>query len=862
MILLTLLVVACAHSAYADSLSVVVRLKDSVSPPAITSSPDFGIASLDSIGNEFGIVSLEPFSPDPPGDASERGVFARLYSAYYPDTTNWDSLLTRYDADTNLSLCLMDTLSIELYSAPTDEYFQYQWMLDNDGSSGQHPGGSSALADIDAVEAWAFTAGSSEIIISVSDDGIFTAHPDLDSQLWENRAEIDGDGPDDPPDDDDENGYNDDYYGYDFVEMDGDPSINNPEPTEEAGQIHGTAVAGIAVASRNNSGTNTGVVGVAYDCKLMGVRLGAGGENRNAVRFAISAILYATGNGARVVSQSWGFAKDNLADLVFDAVEDGFADGDSILWVISSANGGIDPDPQESINKLAVNTPSGHEVFEDFRIVVGNGCYTGERTPSSSFVDPSWTGGPYLGPRQDVTVLAPGGHSSGSNCLHDTANKRFLWDNVTEYEGSNPGYWFHSFGGTSAAQPHVAGIAALLFSDDPELKASTAKLIIEQSAIDVTSDPAASATLTGPDVYSGYGYANAHRALLYPMVLEPAASETLWCGDTIDLEWRVPKTNTNKDTCDVYVSYDGGGTYTSIATDLVFTSYPGTYSWTVPEPTEDHIDEVFFKVIARHDEEGAGDSRYSVADTSDFAVTIRKSLSGTISADTTWAARAVVEGDLTIPSGKLLTVNPGSVIHFKEGDATSGGSDALKTELIVKGKLKVAGSTTSPVTLQSRESTPSEGDWYEISATTSSGVVELSHVTVRDAIYGLVAAGDTTIVDTCAFLANENQDLKLGDSPDVCTVTGCTITVGGGTGIDAQSGGNMVLLNNTIQCDSLTTNGILLEGPDATVTGNTIEDCTAGNAVYVYSGSPELTKNTIKDSKYGILVDGGSPDIG
>ncbi|NNF07757.1 MAG: S8 family serine peptidase, partial [Candidatus Eisenbacteria bacterium] len=674
-------------------------------------------------------------------------------------------------------------------------------------------------------------------VIAVIDGEILQTHPDIQPNLWWNPEEA-ADGEDN--DVGRERGQIDDIHGWNFTLNPTNPGGFADTSTDTLN--HGTSVAGAVIAARQGSGLDTGVVGVAYNCRLMCLVASLRVEVGMAIQYAIN-------QGADVISMSIGGGIVSGFDPVGNAMRRAVMNGIPIF--ISTGNGADGPQR----NDCAFTDVT---FIRDGMIAVGNVCFNGERVPSSSYL-PESDGRKYL------SVVAPGGgvpaasFAPDSVCAADQSKSRFTHNSLFGTDGE----WTPNFGGTSVSAPFVAGIGALLKSDDPDLSASSVREIIELSAVDVLFDPTTQDTLVGWDYFTGYGVANAHRALLYPMILKPDASETVWCGDSIDIEWRVPKTNTSKDTCDVYVSYDGGDSFTSIATDLVFSSYPGTYSWTVPEPTEDHIDEVYFRVIARHDEEGAGDSRYSVADTSDFALTIRKSLAGTMSSDSTWSERAVVGGDFTVPSGKTLTVDPGTEILFKDEDSTSGGSDSLKSELIVKGKLSIPGTVSSPVSLKSRESVPAEGDWYGISATTSTGVIDLAHTTIRDAVYGVVSATDTTIIDTCTFLANENQDLKLGGSPDVCKITGCTITVSGGTGIDAQDGADSIeLLSNTILCDSLTTNGIWLENPDATVTGNTVKDCTAGNAVYIYAGSPSLTKNTIKDSKYGIFVDGGSPDIG
>lgn len=134
---------------------------------------------------------------------------------------------------------------------PDDPEFGEQWALENTGQSG-----GLTDADIDAPEAWDVTTQGvtvlgDTIIVAVVDSGFELTHEDLN--FWKNWHEI----PDNDVDDD-ENGYIDDYDGWNACAHNG--NITN--------HYHGTHVTGITAALGNNA---QGVTGVNWNMKVMPV---------------------------------------------------------------------------------------------------------------------------------------------------------------------------------------------------------------------------------------------------------------------------------------------------------------------------------------------------------------------------------------------------------------------------------------------------------------------------------------------------------------------------------------------------------------------------------------------------------------
>ena len=143
---------------------------------------------------------------------------------------------------------------------PDDPHFNIQWALENTGQTG-----GIFDADIDAPEAWDLNTGGitvlgDTLVVAIVDGGAFISHPDIN--WWKNYDEIPGNGIDD-----DENGYIDDYDGWNAYNSTG----NIPASS------HGTHVSGIAGAIGNNG---LGVCGVNWNVQTMPV---AGSSNTESV---------------------------------------------------------------------------------------------------------------------------------------------------------------------------------------------------------------------------------------------------------------------------------------------------------------------------------------------------------------------------------------------------------------------------------------------------------------------------------------------------------------------------------------------------------------------------------------------------
>ncbi|WP_396172381.1 S8/S53 family peptidase [Flavobacterium sp.] len=337
-----------------------------------------------------------------------------------------------------------------LSTIPNDQFFFRQWGLHNDGTFLLSP--SVSDADVDMIEAWDITTGSSTIVMAVIDSGIKMDHPEFNGRFWFNTLEqLNGV-------DDDLNGYIDDFSGWDFVN-------NDNNPTDDHG--HGTNVTGIAVANSNNS---IGYAGVDWNCKLLPLKV-LNQSNSGLTSNIISSIYYAVSVGVDVISISIGGSGYSVA--YENAINFAYNQNIPVIACMMNFNNNVSYYPAAFPNAIAVGSTNPN----DYRSVP----FFWSATSGSNY-------------GSHIDVVAPGNFIYG---LSHTSNTNY---------GS---YW----GGTSQATPLVAGIVSLMLSIDPNLTVTEVRTILRNTAQDQVGNP--SEDILGWDQYYGAGRVNAFNALSY-----------------------------------------------------------------------------------------------------------------------------------------------------------------------------------------------------------------------------------------------------------------------------------------------------------------------------------------------------------
>lgn len=518
--------------------NTVIVVKEDLSQRAAARIGEIQAAYQTSVFDKIGDSGIEAwrFSGDMDGILSELNSLAGIKA--FPNYM--------YERET-LPATPVGNAPDETEAVPNDTYFGWQWGLHNDGT---FETGAVEGADVDAVLAWNIYTGGKyqsgekegkDVIVAIMDDGINIDHPDLAPNIWNNEAEINGtDGVDD-----DNNGYIDDYYGW-------NAAANNNEPYDD-GTAHGSHVAGIVGAKGNDE---FGITGVNQDIKLMTVKFFDvnGSSSSLIIMRAYDYLLRTLMTGVDIVAvnQSWGggrYLEDPSSQHELN-VFTGFANAHNdynLVWVISAGNDNINRDQQNFFS--VPNNIQAPNV-----LVVGA---TNSSDARASFSDYGIYNTDIGAPGEQIISTVPNG-----------------WE---------------FYNGTSMAAPHVTGVIAL-----------AAALYPDESAIDRAARvQATSERILENDMYwEGGKRANAFYALAPEAMGEGLlpSVETEYIGKTfVDLSGDeavgfVNATGGPVTVTDVVISGAGEAAFFTVPPDLPKTIQPGgafgTAVYFVPDDPE------------------------------------------------------------------------------------------------------------------------------------------------------------------------------------------------------------------------------------------------------------------------------------
>ncbi len=300
------------------------------------------------------------------------------------------------------------------------------------------------------------TAGDG-VIVAMLEGGVDYTHQDLRKNIWINQKELPNNGKDD-----DENGWIDDYYGFNF--RTGTCELISRIPQHH----HGTMTSGI-VAGDGTGGIITGVAPRARIMPLSG--------------HAVYAYQYALEQGADILSMS--FSIPNLGN------------GRGLFRLMSE---------QAVCAGLVLVSGCGNfqqsaKIPEQIRVPEGIPCVIGAGGVDRSLEVPKFCS---LGPVEWESVKFYEDYPMPM---------RLTKPDISAFPGPgypqlapNDGKYIQNKRGNSFSGPHIAGVAALMFSVAPELPAWRIKDIMEETARDIGAE--------GKDNRTGAGLVGAWKAVL------------------------------------------------------------------------------------------------------------------------------------------------------------------------------------------------------------------------------------------------------------------------------------------------------------------------------------------------------------
>lgn len=238
---------------------------------------------------------------------------------------------------------------------------------------------------------------------------------------------------------------------------------------------HGTHVAGIIAANRNNA---LGIKGVADNVKIMAIRAVPDGDERD--KDIANAIIYAVDNGAQIINMSFGKAYSPDKEAVDKAIK--YAESKGVLLVHAAGNSSKNIDSESNYPTKRLNDNSEATTW----LEIGASSWGKDEDFVASFSNYG---------KQTVDVFAPG----------------------VDIYSTTPDNGYQFLNGTSMAAPSTTGVAALIMSYYPELTAYQVKDIIKKSSRKfenlVVSKPGSGETDNFSNLSITGGLVNAYEAI-------------------------------------------------------------------------------------------------------------------------------------------------------------------------------------------------------------------------------------------------------------------------------------------------------------------------------------------------------------
>ncbi len=350
-----------------------------------------------------------------------------------------------------------DLVGISVYAQPNLLRYMHQYTFNDPMYASQY-----ALTKINAAGAWTHTPGGTPTIkIAVIDVGIDLTHTDLATQFV--------------------TGFDATYYPPSGTPPAGSQSLLDTHGGYANDDSHGTMCAGVIAAKANNS---NGIVGLAYNCKIMPIRYGYSYNSTTIItddELIAAAIHYARTQQADVISNSWGGGSPSpsVEAEIHSAILNGrLGKGCPVFFAAGNDGSTTLPWPAYLPDVIAVGATDANDDKASF-------------SNYSTYLDISAPGDGIL-----TTDLSG---AAGDNTANGGAGD------------------YTTVSGTSFACPYAAGLMGLILSVNPGLTQADARMVIESTCTETggysyNTDPVNPSKNWSDEL--GYGRINAQAAVV------------------------------------------------------------------------------------------------------------------------------------------------------------------------------------------------------------------------------------------------------------------------------------------------------------------------------------------------------------
>lgn len=423
------------------------------------------------------------------------------------------------------------TNDIAVPLSPNDSLYVY------DNQLSLHPNNIYPNADANIVEAWdnGFV-GRDYVKVGVYDNVIDWSHQEFGSTGLFQNSVVTG--------------------GYDFQLNSGiELQLTNSS-------THGTKVAGIIGAFRNNSMGIAGIAGGNLANLEKGVQLFSMGISFNDANFAtiatISEAIYegalqsahpdSSGYGLHIQNHSWGTGTPNL--LLRQAVKDCFRNHCVLIAAIGNEDNSEPNYPASFADRQVLNViASGTDGERKKPWTNGYGAW------GSSY---GWDGS------QQYPLVEPDFMAPGTRDMVTTLTAHWDTSSVTSPNCNTTASPYRCFEGTSASAPHVTGVAGLMYSEHVQINGYP-NLLSTEDIEEILQKSATDKDVAGYDYQSGYGLINAGEALRLTSdpyyVIHKTHDNTDWSSNWLSNGTDVPQYIGNSQNGPISVSHDQVDTY-------------------------------------------------------------------------------------------------------------------------------------------------------------------------------------------------------------------------------------------------------------------------------------------------------------